>query len=212
MNKRAVAVPQMYAGFAYDENGCWSDLTRIEFDGADHGFLDRLLERGHIELDEEFIDACPSAIKRELKKVWPRLTHLHSRPQMSYFSHDCRELSLMLSGEKPFASFHVGPGEELEDVMWRPQPFDHYVNVGRILRYETSMGRDPAEKGRAILFALPGEEWRFKAYEMLYKHALTYGVSIYDDPLFGTLWGYTEEQNREFLQLEARMRGIDLKQ
>lgn len=201
----------MYVAFRYDANGCWSDLTRIWLDEADQLQLNGRLDVQVIELDDDFIETCPAGVARELQKVRPRLSHLTAVPDLSYFYHDCRELSLMLAGEKPFASFHLAPGEQLEDAMWRPQPFDRYVEQGRIFRYETSFERDPNKEARAVLFALPGEEWRCRAYEMLFLNSLAYGFSIYNEPMFGTLWGYTDEQNREFMQLEAKLRGFDLK-
>lgn len=198
-------IAQDFVAFRYDELNCWADLTRLAFDSADHALLDRLLENGVIELDDKFIHECPPGIRRELKTVWPRLTHLKSGPERSYFPHDCRELSMMLAGEKPFASFHVGPGEALEDVLWRPQPWDRFVEEGRIIRYETAFGRDADEYGRAILFALPDEVWRCKAYEMLYANSLEYGFMPANDPMFGRLWGYTDAQNREHLALMRRL-------
>jgi len=115
----------------------------------------------------------------------------------------------MLAGKKPFASFHMGPGQELEDVLWKPQPFQRYVKTGEIVRYETSFGQNPDEFGRAILFALQGEEWRLKAYEQLYAHCLRYNFSVYAEPLFGSLYGYTDAQNLEFVRIDARLRGVE---
>tara|TARA_R110002096_G_scaffold143509_1_gene299708 strand:+ start:741 stop:1373 length:633 start_codon:yes stop_codon:yes gene_type:complete len=196
-------LPRYYYGFAYDENGCWSRHTDIELAEAECAFLGSKVQNQIIELDDDFIASCPPGLRNTLLSS-PALTHLTMRVT-SYVNHSNRELTMMLAGEKPLASFHVGPGEAIEDTMWRPQPFAPHVASGRIIRYETSFGRDPAEHGIAILFALPEETWRLKAYEALYKHCLTYKFSSYVEPLFGTLYGYTDEQNLEHVRIDARL-------
>ena len=76
-------------------------------------------------------------------------------------SHTNRELRLMLEGSKPFAAFLLDGGLTEEQAL-SDQPFERYVDEGRIVRFEAPVEINGLPMTR-LLFALPGEEWRFDA-------------------------------------------------
>lgn len=81
---------------------------------------------------------------------------------LPYLVHTNRELGLMLAGKKPLASFADGRDRFPEVVSRYLRLFDRHVASGKIARFdhfsEASWG-----DCHHILFALPGEEWRFQA-------------------------------------------------
>lgn len=109
--------------------------------------------------------------------------------------HTNRELELMLAGAKPFAAFLLDGGLT-EDQALGGQPFADHVATGRIIRLE----RDTSDIGmdgkpmRRLLFALPGEEWRFEPYIAL-MDSLKDGWSHEKERQEGVLLGYTDTEN-----------------
>lgn len=185
-----------------DENGCDDIIASVAVPRAEREAVIKAISGRFHRLDLAELDALPSETRDEVRSKSAGAEFACVRI-LSYPTHTNRELTLMLAGEKPFATFHLGPGEELH------QPFDEHVEAGRVVRFESALGRGSCDAGRCIMFALPGEEWRFKAYEMLYMHGLRYGFSVYMEPLFGRLYGYTDAQNNEFARLDACLRGSD---
>jgi len=199
-------VRRVFACFAYDQNNCWTEDIELDVDDIERAFLKREVSGRVVEIDKGFLDSCPPRLRAKLEALCPRVTHLHEHTDLGYPAHDCRELSLMLAGRKPLATFHMSSEQSLDEVTWRPQPWDRYVEEERIKRFEFSYTGVDGAIGRAVLFALPGEAWRFKAYEMLWRHSLEYGFSIYNEPLFGHLRGYSDEENRIFVEQAKRLR------
>lgn len=110
-------------------------------------------------------------------------------------SHANRELELMLAGEKPFAAFHLDGGLT-EDEALGGQPFGDHVDAGRLVRFEWvtgDLGMD-GQPMRRLLFALPGEEWRFEPYVTL-MDSLKEGWSHDKERQQGVLLGYTDAEN-----------------
>ncbi|MFT6463033.1 MAG: hypothetical protein ACJA0Y_002545 [Maricaulis maris] len=192
----------------YDQNGCEDIISSVAVPRAEREAVIKAVSGHFRHLDLAELDVLPPETRGEIRSKSSGAEFASVRI-LSYPTHTNRELTLMLAGEKPFATFHLGPGEVLDDAMFQPQPFEQHVEVGRIVRFESLLGRETSEQGRCIMFALPGEEWRFKAYEMLYLHGCRYGFSVYMEPLFGALYGYTEAQNNEFARLDACLRGSD---
>lgn len=185
-----------------DTNGCDDIIASVAVPSAEREAVIKAMSGRFLRLDLAELDALPPETRGEVRSKSSAAEFACVRI-LSYPTHTNRELTLMLVGEKPFAAFHLGPGEVLG------QPFDEHVEAGRIVRFESALGRVSSEEVRCMMFALPGEEWRFKAYEMLYLHGCRYGFSVYMEPLFGALYGYTDAQNNEFARLDACLRGSD---
>lgn len=104
-----------------------------------------------------------------------------------YLVHTNFELPLMLDGRKPFASF-ADERDWLEDGL---APFKPHVDRGSLVRRERLH-----QHGNVIVaeihFALPGEEWRFDAYEALTDEPGAWTSA--KERRQGLLLGYTEEQ------------------
>ncbi|MES1201755.1 MAG: hypothetical protein ABUS57_09950 [Pseudomonadota bacterium] len=107
--------------------------------------------------------------------------------------HTNRELLMMLRGEKPFAAFV----QELEFIteagVLAGQHFDRYVADGTLVRRDHDYNSDGIAL-RRILFARPGEEWRFDEYIAL----LEFASDAWDDAKErreGELLGYTDWEN-----------------
>lgn len=101
----------------------------------------------------------------------------------------------MLAGVKPFAAFLLGGGLT-EDEALSGQPFAANVAVGRIVRFEKEtreIGMD-GRPMRRLLFALPGEEWRFERYIAL-MDSMIEGWNYEKEREEGTLLGYTAAEN-----------------
>jgi hypothetical protein len=110
-------------------------------------------------------------------------------------SHTNRELEFMLAGVKPFAAFLLDSGLTEEEAL-SGQPFDTHVAVGRIVRFEaetSEMGMDGRQM-RRLLFALPGEEWRFERYVAL-MDSMEDGWNYEKEREEGVLLGYTAAEN-----------------
>jgi hypothetical protein len=109
-------------------------------------------------------------------------------------SHTNRELELMLAGVKPLATFLLDGGLT-EDQALSGQPFAEHVAAGRIVRLErliSDIGTD-GNPMRRLLFALPGEEWRFELYIAL-MDSLKDGWSHDKERQEGALLGYTDAE------------------
>lgn len=113
-------------------------------------------------------------------------------------SHTNRELSLMLAGAKPFAAFLMD-GDLTEEEALSGQPFQQHVDSGRILRFDVSFSIGGVAM-RRIMFALPGQEWRFAAYSAL-MDSLPHGWSEAQERQEGSLLGYTDAENDAHIAL-----------
>lgn len=120
--------------------------------------------------------------------------------ELPYVLHTNRELGLMLSNQKPLAHFADREGHFPECVKRYLRCFDRQVAVGRLVRRDYV---DPPNHWRAypvhrILFALPGEEWRFEEMIQLMKSP-TWGIE--QERREGELLGYQDWMNDHFLAL-----------
>ncbi|MBX2855173.1 MAG: hypothetical protein KTR21_09305 [Rhodobacteraceae bacterium] len=120
--------------------------------------------------------------------------------RLSYKVHTGRELWLMIEGEKPMAYFSRHESEDFSQFC--QQPFFEYVSAQKI-HYDTFT--IAMEKGNLVydVFYKSGEAWRVKTLEIL-KNILFNGVwsseMLYIE---GTLAGYSEDENMEFLRFEG---------
>jgi hypothetical protein len=122
---------------------------------------------------------------------------------LSYQIHTGRELNLMLSGVKPLAFFYT-TNPDLENFAHIPEvEFDHYVAQSRFVKAE-EYEVDRGVAMRAIYYALPSEAWRIDAFKLLRKTAKLAGWSDAVTRMEGSLLGYTDKQNDEYLKLEMK--------
>jgi hypothetical protein len=125
---------------------------------------------------------------------------------LGYKVHTGRELALMLSGTKPMAMFYYVDGETFEDIC--DQPFDKYVERGDLQQHDFSI--DDAGRPDATIhyrvFTLPAEAWRANALQLLKRVARSCKWSEGMERLEGSLLGYTEAQNDEFIERLFRKR------
>lgn len=120
------------------------------------------------------------------------LIHLHPDTVHDPNSHTGRELIMMLSGSKPFASFvEVFPTDsDLEIVPEKYfEPFVDNGQIKKIIHFEKSdLGSDLFL--RYVFYALPGEEWRANAFVMLQGLTRKYGWNPNFEIVEGFLLGY----------------------
>lgn len=124
---------------------------------------------------------------------WPhdaQLTRPHRIDAAPYLVHTNFELPLMLDGRKPFAV--INGEDDFHPLKTLRACFKPYVERGAIIERiaETQVG------GRTFLkiyYALPGEEWRFDAYNTLANAPPPWTTDM--ERQQGTLLGYTDEQN-----------------
>ncbi len=108
-------------------------------------------------------------------------------------SHTGRELDLMLEGKKPFAAF--------ADILPLAHPdiipehiFEPHVISGKFLK-RSHFEERVTPQGKSILFcrvmyALPGEEWRFEAFLSLWRLCDLHGWNYGFEKMEGYLYGY----------------------
>jgi hypothetical protein len=126
--------------------------------------------------------------------------------ELSYRVHTRRELALMLAGTKPLAVF-----KDLYPLTVGIIPerlFEPHVLSGRFVKRTVSSR--PALPGLpwsyVVLYARPGEEWRIDAYLLLWNTAAKTSWNEGFERIEGTLLGYEEWQNDEFLRRFPRDR------
>ncbi|MEM9965214.1 MAG: hypothetical protein AAGC58_07685 [Asticcacaulis sp.] len=126
------------------------------------------------------------------------LRRRHRIDNLSYFIHTNGELPLMLMGTKPLACFCFGAGEE-EAQHSVLRPFAPHVENGTFLKYDFSIQTDMGCCINYITYSLKGEEWRAKAMELLKRSGRLSGWNESLERLEGSLLGYTDAQNDEYL-------------
>jgi hypothetical protein len=122
---------------------------------------------------------------------------------LSYKSHTNRELILMLSGEKPLAVFYDFYPPTIDQEFIPKDKFEPHVINQRFIRREFIL-EDKLEPSRSMcwtLYALPEEAWRIEAFILMTKTAKISGWNNGFQRMEGSLLGYTDEQNNEFLNL-----------
>ena len=114
-------------------------------------------------------------------------------PYDQALSHTGRELELMLAGKKPFASFSDLLPIEFDDIIPEAH-FEPYVASGRFLKKTITsnfVGADgSSQQLYRVMYAVPGEELRFKAYATLWSLGDLYGWNEGFEKMEGYLLGY----------------------
>ncbi len=125
----------------------------------------------------------------------PDQAHL-SREALGYELHTNRELGLMLRRQKPLAIFSDVEGTFPEVVLRYLRMFDRHVLAGEFVKAEHRHRFNLRGELRVILmilYALADEAWRID--EMIELHEQPSIRTAEDERRFGTLLGYTDEQN-----------------
>jgi hypothetical protein len=130
--------------------------------------------------------------------------------ELSYEIHTNRELEFMLKGVKPFAYFN---GMIVDDCdMWEPdEEFERQVELGVFVKHEVHGLCEPymlngyLVKGEwSRFYALKDEAWRIPAFMLLNELVRKHPWSDALERMSGTLLGYTDEQNDEWLAKRQR--------
>ena len=112
---------------------------------------------------------------------------------LSYQIHTNRELDLMIAKSKPMAVFYKNIKEEFD--IYGGQNFEElykkYSFEKRVIRRNNT---------EYTFFTLPKEQWRVEAYMLMLGVRDSLGNNRHTEWLEGRLLGYTEEQNKEFLE------------
>lgn len=111
-------------------------------------------------------------------------------------THTGRELLMMLQGTKPFAAF-VDTVPATEPDVIPEKLFEPYVKTGRFIKRET-LEYSIGPNGRVIhirrvMYAMPGQTWRFDAYVSLWAQAKKHGWNDDFEKLEGFLYGYNTD-------------------
>lgn len=125
---------------------------------------------------------------------------------LSYEIHTNRELEFMLKGIKPLAYFHDMIFDD-HDMWESDKEFEHQVELGTFVKHEVRELCEPYTfNGHLIkgewtrFYALKNEAWRIPAFILLKKILRKHGWSDALERMEGSLLGYTDEQNDEYLE------------
>lgn len=123
---------------------------------------------------------------------------------LSYKIHTNRELHLMLNGVKPlsvFVDFHPGDSCDIPEEL-----FDPLVKKGKFHTQQFIVESENDEKTvlRYVHYSMPDENWRMDAYMKLIGEIRKKGASPDLERQEGSLLGYTDSENEEFLIAKAR--------
>ena len=127
--------------------------------------------------------------------------------ELSYELHTGRELDLMKSGNKPLAYFYQDADSLPEEESVPENEFDIYVQNGLLSKGEEMLqgaihpltGRPV--RTRYVLYSLRREEWRINAMKLVLQTMIRTKRRPDEglDRLVGSLLGYTNEQNDEYI-------------
>lgn len=136
---------------------------------------------------------------------------------ISYDLHDGKELDLMLSGQKPLSLFYDNPDNSLKRSVSAEEIFDRYVDSGVFTKGELTLsgsidprtGRDA--KIRFIIYAAKGDEWRIPAMILVLQTMQCTTIKPDEglNRLIGSLLGYTDDQNNEYISKGRYQRDQD---
>lgn len=181
-------------------------LTILDLD------LDDDITSWSVDIDRQTLSVLVSRFSLQMNPrvegiITVRPAHwLHDLP---YKVHTGRELDLMLAGLKPFSAFVVPTSAQSEDIYFTESIFDLYVEQRIFVKNEfidtpPSAGGDCFES-RVVMYALPGEEWRFKAFELLQEIGKKVAWCDGLERLEGALLGYKEwEADAYFEALDSQ--------
>ena len=128
---------------------------------------------------------------------------------LSYELHDGKELDLMISGNKPLAMFYEDADIEPSDSYIPEEEFDRLVDQGVACKGEYVVeGAVHPKTGRRIrtryvLYARQDEQWRIPAMILVLKtmRRTSRGPDEGLDRMIGSLLGYTNDQNDEYISM-----------
>ena len=118
----------------------------------------------------------------------------HILDNLSYFCHTNRELHMMINEQKPISVFSMKEGDSHD--IFGGQKFSSMAKKYKIKKIVHKFSNEYI----LIIFFLPKEEWRVKSYIELKKTTMIFGSCRQLEWLEGTLLGYTDSENMEFLQ------------
>lgn len=126
------------------------------------------------------------------------------RPPPEIGPHEGRELSLMLTGQKPLARFSeaVAARDRLPEALFAP-----HVASGRIVKREyPHTDRATGISAITIYYALPAEEWRIAALLEIDTAIISRAraATDADDRETGRLLGYTDAEIDAFMAWKQR--------
>ena len=211
------ARPLLFLIYGYDENRSVRDVARLELAAPVSDELLELIDR-HEGVTDRLLPHCSPQL---LECLQPHLDldagpdgDIHIRrfedgELLNYRIHDQRELTLMLAGKKPFATFGVSPGGSIAEAT--DQDFDRYVKSGQLvskrfpINEATVAGPRKGPDWDMLTYALPSEAWRMDAYFLVFRSCCRYGFGRDNDPVFGALMGYTDEENEDYMRSRAEL-------
>ncbi|TCR04253.1 hypothetical protein [Neorhizobium sp. JUb45] len=153
--------------------------------------VDEVMGYAHYPDDRE-LTAISAAIGVSLPR-WPHdveLTRPHLIDTAPYLVHTNFELPLMLDGRKPFAV--VSGEDDFHPLINLRACFSPYVERGEIIARIAEMQAGGRTFIR-IYYALPGEDWRFDAYDVLMNGPRPWTADM--EWQLGSILGYSDEQN-----------------
>jgi len=111
---------------------------------------------------------------------------------MHQASHTGKELALMLAGLKPLAAFVELLPDDAGKGIIPETDFEPHVQSSKIVKFEYQYisTRMPGKTFRRVLYALPGQTWRFNSHQMLWFLAEKYGWNEGFERVEGFLLGY----------------------
>lgn len=127
--------------------------------------------------------------------------------QLSYELHDGHELELMISGRKPLAFFYEDADTPSVESLIPEDDSDRLVKDGRFCKGEFVVegSLDPRTgrpvRTRYVLYSTKEEQWRIPAMIMVWRTMLRTKKRPDEglDRLAGSLLGYTDAQNDEYI-------------
>lgn len=193
-----------------------SIVKEVPFNGGDSVRLKQLLgidiDRPGIayHLDSSALSAIESAYELQLQNdenvKFGVLRKRAAWDDLPYAIHTNRELRLMLAGRKPLAVFNKFTGDDDFASNEYEKYFSPHVENGTIVRHaiDETKPRDSTPSVQYDMYALPGEEWRFKAYLLLKDVADKSGWNEALERMEGSLLGYTDAQNDAYIRMMYR--------
>ncbi|MDE2385459.1 MAG: hypothetical protein KGO53_12655 [Alphaproteobacteria bacterium] len=181
------------------QTGCYYDDAIIEQDGLES--TERLLNKSGLaagdvlELNSIQYAKIVESYQLNVDQVAStgELRIYPHRQAIDLNSHTGRELKLMIEGKKPFAAFAEIYPDDCHLQLIPEENFATYCKSGKILKYEYFQQievRKTMKIVRRVLYALPGEEWRFKAHQMIWNLANKHGWNSFFETIEGFLLGY----------------------
>jgi len=175
--------------------------------------LETLSEGMSIDLDKSELRDLAQALNVSMQYSGNagELHRLGDKAEFNPHSHTGRELLLMLKKEKPFAAFAVAVADNNVEGIIPENYFEPHVRKRTILKMEHigKAGEKMPKNVRRVLYALPGEEWRFNAYIALWELAAVYGWNAGFERIEGYLLGYETAIDPFFNRRELYPAGSD---